>query len=206
MRLPKTPHILRKISLKNVFWDMPAVNKELFLTFDDGPHPDITPEVLSLLKLYHAKGTFFCVGENVRKYPDTYKQILAAGHSTGNHTYNHLDGWKTKTDTYLKNILACEQTLSTSSNLFRPPYGHMTPKQLVAVRKNYKIILWSVLSYDFDRKISSDQCIENVLHNSRNGSIIVFHDSQKAAGNMLSALPVVLESFAKKRFTFKSLS
>jgi peptidoglycan/xylan/chitin deacetylase (PgdA/CDA1 family) len=204
-----TPFWLR-IFYPNRIWSVPRTTiKTLYLTFDDGPHPTITALVLDLLKKYNAKGTFFCIGKNVAAYPDTYQQILAEGHRAGNHTHNHLNGWKTSAKDYLKNIQLADNYIY--SPLFRPPYGKMTGKQAKQFM-NYssfdtpsQIVMWSLLSGDFDTNISGEQCMKNILKNAKDGDIIVFHDSEKAAGRLQVALPKTLEYFSGKGFTFSAL-
>lgn len=185
---------------------MPEGDKVLYLTFDDGPHPSITTEVLDTLKIYNAKGTFFCVGANVKKYPEVYSRIIEEGHSVGNHTMHHLNGSKVNDRLYLEDIREAKKYID--SNLFRPPYGRLSSflaKQLAGPAYNFKIVMWSVLSADFDPEVSKEDCLNNVILNATDGSIIVFHDSKKATDKILFALPEVLAYFTKKGFTFKSL-
>ncbi|MDE1190612.1 MAG: polysaccharide deacetylase family protein [Arachidicoccus sp.] len=180
--------------------------KILYLTFDDGPHETATLYALDQLKQYNAKATFFCIGKNVMEYPEIYQKILDEGHSVGNHTYNHLNGWKTDTDIYLKNIREAQKIIS--SNLFRPPYGRMKREQekvLLKSSPDYKIIMWDVLSGDFDKNITGEKCRENILKNAENGSVIVFHDSEKAFERMKYALPETLLYFSGKGFVFERL-
>jgi peptidoglycan/xylan/chitin deacetylase (PgdA/CDA1 family) len=206
MYLITAPFWLR-LFYPNRTWSVPPANaKTLYLTFDDGPHPAITAFVLDMLKKYNAKGTFFCIGENVVKHPDTYQRILAEGHSTGNHTHNHLNGWKTPADLYLKNIQLAGNHIH--SPLFRPPYGRMAGKQVKQFLRHSpssRIIMWSLLSGDFDTKISGEQCWKNIYKNAKDGDIIVFHDSEKAAERLQVALPKTLECFSGKGFAFSSL-
>ena len=177
--------------------------KALYLTFDDGPHPVITPKVLNLLDQYGAKATFFCVGDNVRKYPEIYREILQRGHATGNHTYNHLNGWKTETETYVANVKKAAGLIH--SNLMRPPYGKIKRSQIKQLKQDYKLVMWSVLTYDFSSKITPAQCYRNALKGLKNGSILVFHDSDKAAKNMLYALPKFLEKGSEEGLGFSNL-
>jgi peptidoglycan/xylan/chitin deacetylase (PgdA/CDA1 family) len=186
-----------------LIWHKSRKEKTVFLSFDDGPIPDVTPFVLNTLKSFNAKATFFCIGENVVKHPEIYKQILADGHSVGNHTYNHLKGWDTKNEIYLDNITRCAKLVK--SNLFRPPYGRAKKSQLSVLNTQYSIIMWDVLSGDFDTKISPRKCLQNVLDHTKNGSIIVFHDSIKAFPRLEYALPLALEQLASKGFQFKSI-
>ncbi len=184
-------------------WDIKTSEKVIYLTFDDGPHPEITPKVLTILDKYNAKATFFCVGENVQKHPQTYASILAHGHQTGNHTFNHLVGWKTDNKIYYKNIEKAAEHIK--SNLFRPPHGRISPRQAWHLHSKYRLIMWSVISYDFDNRITSEQCLENVLKHSRPGTIAVFHDSEKSAKNMLEALPAYLQKMTIEGYAFHAI-
>ncbi len=179
---------------------MPQGKKRLYLTFDDGPHPEVTPEVLEILAVYDAKASFFCVGENVSNHPDVYQKVRDAGHLTGNHSYNHLNGWKTPLNEYYENVNKCRELVDSA--YFRPPYGRINPFQIQALKNEYTIVMWTVLSYDYHRDVSPQQCTEFVLKNTNDGAIIVFHDSQKAAKNMLKALPAVLEHFKNEGYGF----
>lgn len=188
---------------------MPAETGEkvLYLTFDDGPHETATPFVLDQLKAYGAQGTFFCIGKNVQQYGDIYARILDEGHSIGNHTQNHINGWKTADKPYIDNIMQAAQYID--SQLFRPPYGRISRFQANFLQKiaspAYRIIMWSVLSGDFDQKLAPEKCLENVVVNAKPGSIVVFHDSTKAWDRMSYTLPRVLEHFSKQGYTFKKL-
>ncbi len=199
----KSPNFFCFITGKSVVWKFPPGKKRIFLTFDDGPIPEVTPCVLDILKEYNAKATFFCVGENIVKYPDVFKQILINNHSVGNHTYNHIKGWKTNTVDYINNVKECDKLIN--SKLFRPPYGKISYSQLNKIKNNYFTILWSVLSGDFDTKIDGKQCFENVVSYAKDGSIIVFHDSIKARERMIYALPKVIEYFLTLGYTFESI-
>lgn len=195
----------------NYVWDIPTQTKDLFLTFDDGPTPEITEWTLDILKEYHAKATFFCIGANIEKYPDIFQKIIAEGHTIGNHTQHHVKGWKTKSKAYLDEVLETEKQIRTyqsqRSHLFRPPYGQIKPKQgKQLIDLDYKIIMWDVLSFDWQKEISKEECYTNVISKSKKGSIIVFHDSVKASKNMMYALPKVLEYFSEGGFRFKALS
>ena len=203
----KTPGWLKKI-YDSYIWSISVKDKILYLTFDDGPHPEATPFVLKELKKYNVLATFFCIGKNVVSYPGIYKQILQEGHSIGNHTYNHLNGWKANNDDYLNDIALAANEID--SYLFRPPYGRITSfqaKQLKTVMKGKepKVIMWDVLSGDFDTSCSPQQCLANVLFASVPGSIIVFHDSEKAFPRLEYALPRVLRYFSEKGYLFKPL-
>lgn len=206
----KTHRIIKKI-FNNLVWDIPNSDKKIYLTFDDGPIPEVTEWVLDLLKSEEIKATFFCIGDNIQKHPEVYKRILSEGHQTGNHTFNHLNGWKTETCHYIDNFKLCETEqlkLNTEhSFLFRPPYGKIKSNQSKAIRQlGYKIIMWDVLSYDFDSTISKEKCLENVISNTEQGSIIVFHDSVKAEKNLKYALPKAIQVLKDKGFVFDVIS
>jgi len=210
----------------------------IYLTFDDGPIPEVTLWVLEELKKHHARATFFCIGENIEKHPDLFRRIIAQGHSVGNHTFNHRNGWKTSTEEYIDNVLKVEEEImkwskveslmsedkinsnfpipnqpstinyqpSTHSNLFRPPYGKLTSRQSQILRqKGYKIIMWDVLSGDFDASISEDNCFRNVSENIKPGSIVVFHDSLKAEEKLRYVLPMVLEVISEKGWSCEKI-
>jgi peptidoglycan-N-acetylglucosamine deacetylase len=199
----KTPKIVSDL-FPNFTWKIPTTEKKIFLTFDDGPIPEVTPWVLEELAKYNAKATFFCVGENIRKHPEVFKQVLAAGHAVGNHTMNHFDGWKTASIDYFHNARHCANLVKTP--LFRPPYGRLKPKQAAFLQRHYKVVMWDVLSGDFDQTISPEKCLNNVLGAAESGSIIVFHDSLKAEKNLRYALPRVLAHFAAKGYVFEHLN
>lgn len=183
---------------------MPRGSRRIYLTFDDGPHPDITPKVLSILEKFNAKATFFCVGQNVERFPETYQMIPDAGHETGNHSFNHLKGWNETTRSYVDNVMKGQPLIQ--SEFFRPPYGRITSSQIRMLKPKFRIVMWSVLSYDFDKNTSPEQCLKNVTDHVKDGDIVVFHDSEKAAKNMLSALPKLLEILSAKGFTFPTLN
>jgi len=202
----KIPWIVKKI-FSSYAWNIPTDEKEVYLTFDDGPHPTITPWVLEELRKYNAYATFFCIGKNVEQFKETYESILNEGHAIGNHTYNHLNGWETTDDRYLQDILDASQLIH--SNLFRPPYGKIKLKQARRISEVFnnriQIIMWDTLSGDFDKNYSAQQCVQNVIKNVRNGSIIVFHDSEKAYERLHYALPAVLQYFSEKGYRFGRL-
>lgn len=201
-------------------WRINTKQKVVYLTFDDGPVDGITPWVLQQLKQHKAKATFFCIGENILKHRAIFNNILDEGHVTGNHTFNHLNGWKTKTADYLNNIKKCQQVIESNSNssndfrpLFRPPYGLIKWPQINQLlhpktksETVYSIIMWDVLSYDFDSTLTPQKIIDNVISNSKSGSIIVFHDSLKAEKNLKASLPSVLGILSQKGFVFESLN
>lgn len=205
MYLAKSPFWLQWFYPK-LTWHKNRRLKFIYLTFDDGPIPVVTPFVLNTLKKFNAKATFFCIGDNVRKHPDIFSLLEAEGHTVGNHTYNHLKGWKTDNKEYLKNFEECAEL--TGSRLFRPPYGRIKKSQIKIIKALYpatEIIMWDVLSGDWDQNISPEKCIQNVLKNAKNGSIIVFHDSEKAYGRLEHTLPVVLTVLNEQGFGFKTL-
>lgn len=203
MYLVKTPWWLKKIFSSALTWKISAEKNEIFLTFDDGPHPVITPFVLDCLRQYNAKATFFCLGKNVRQHQQVFRRIIDEGHTVGNHTYNHLNGWKTNDAEYLKNIFVAKKYID--SNLFRPPYGRISRFQIQQVKTAFKIIMWDVLSGDFDVDLSPQKCLRNVVSNTTAGSIVVFHDSDKAFSRLEYALPKALEFFAEKNFVMKGI-
>jgi peptidoglycan/xylan/chitin deacetylase (PgdA/CDA1 family) len=203
----KTPWWLSRLFYNALTWKMQAPKRPVvYLTFDDGPHPTITPFVLSELKKHNAKATFFCIGNNVARYKETYNSLLTEGHVTGNHTYNHVNGWFTKTEHYIKNINQAAKHIN--SRIFRPPYGRIKRSQanrLMRERPTWKIYMWDVLSADFDTTITPEKCLSNVLDNIEPGSIIVFHDSEKAWERMSFALPKVLDYCTEKGWDMKAL-
>lgn len=197
--LASVPKVLR-LYYPNLTWEgSSSSEKNVYLTFDDGPIPEITPWVLDLLKKYETKATFFCIGDNVRKYPELYLRIISEGHSVGNHTYNHIKGWGAIDTEYIENVKLASELID--SRLFRPPYGRIKKSQIGLLENDYRIIMWSVLSGDYNRRRSPQQCFLNVKRNIRPGSIIVFHDSIKAERNMKYALQKTLELFKEQGFT-----
>jgi peptidoglycan-N-acetylglucosamine deacetylase len=202
MYLVKTPRLLQSL-LPTFTWRIPTEEKVIYLTFDDGPIPEVTPWVLDMLRQYNAKATFFCVGDNVKKNPSVFQQILAENHAVGTHTFNHLNGWDSENLTFFHNVRHCAKLVKSS--LFRPPYGRLTPKQTQFLTRHYKIVMWDVLSGDFDQNITKEDCLNNVLVSTRRGSIIVFHDSLKASERMMYTLPLVLEHFSKKGYRFEAV-
>lgn len=229
---PKYPTLLKLLypgRISNINND-----KAIYLTFDDGPVPEVTPWVLDLLQQYNAKASFFCIGDNVRKHPEISQRVLAEGHCIGNHTYNHLNGWKNSTSDYIENIKLAEEVMkrmgyekksedvktphselgTTSSNLqtpnfklFRPPYGRIKNSQAKSLKKaGYKMVMWDVISGDYNKDFSAGQCYKNVIENASAGSIIVFHDSKKAFRNLKETLPKILQYYTEKGLEFRSLT
>lgn len=206
-------NILIKRIFNNYIWDIPNKENKIYLTFDDGPTPDVTEWTLSQLKKYDAKATFFCIGNNIEKHPDIYNTIIQEGHSIGNHTFHHLNGWKTKTEDYLYDVNLCANQIQKSTNnpiksvIFRPPYGKIKSRQAKKIKElGHKIILWDVLSADFDNTISPENCLENVLSNVKEGSIVVFHDSIKARKNLEYVLPKTLDFLTRKGYNFGTIT
>ena len=210
----KTNALIKTI-FSNYVWDVPNTENKIYLTFDDGPIPEITEWVLEELQKHNAKATFFCIGNNIEKHPEIFEKVIGNGHSVGNHTFNHLNGWKTTTKEYIKNSSKWSVVSGQSSNykpnsehcqLFRPPYGKIKASQSKKLRQlGHKIIMWDVLSADYDTSITPEKCLENVLKNVSSGSIIVFHDSIKAFPNLKYTLPRALEYWEKKGFVFEKL-
>lgn len=186
-------------------WHVSTKEKKIFLTFDDGPIPEITEFVIATLKQYNAKATFFCIGDNVRKHPAIFKEILDQGHSVGNHTFNHMNGWKSEDAEYMDNIALCEKQLNLNTNLFRPPYGRMKKSQSRQLPAHKEIIMWDVLSGDFSPAVAPETCLRKSIKHARPGSIVLFHDSLKAAKNMQYALPRFLDHFTKEGYRFEAL-
>jgi len=206
MYLLKTPWLLKKL-YPNLLWDADRSSKCIYLTFDDGPIPIVTPFVLNILKQYNAKATFFCIGDNVSKHPDVFELVKNEGHAIGNHTYNHLKGWDTEDQTYLNNFLKADELLDTK--LFRPPYGRMKRSQaklLQNAKPGFQAVMWNVLSADFDANVTPEKCLDNVIKNTKSGDIVLFHDSLKAKERMQYALPRALEIWSKQGYSFNPLA
>lgn len=197
MFFAKTPWFV-KLIYPDLIWNKSRNEKKIYLTFDDGPVPEATPFVLNELKKANAKATFFMIGDNVSKYPELKNQVIAEGHSIGNHTFNHLKGWNTDTARYLENTAKCGELINT--NLFRPPYGRATFSQLNSIKKTHQIIMWEVLTGDYMPEMNKEICLKNAVSHSKNGSIILFHDSIKAFDNMSYALPKALEYWKNEGF------
>ncbi|MEL7221148.1 MAG: polysaccharide deacetylase family protein [Bacteroidota bacterium] len=202
MYLVKTPKFIQEL-FPNFTWRIPSNEKVIYLTFDDGPIPEVTPWVLEQLAAYNAKATFFCVGENIEQNPEVFQQVVDAGHAVGSHTFNHLNGWATDSIPYFHNVRHAANL--TKTVLFRPPYGKLRRGQTQFLQRHYRIVMWDVLSGDFDPAISKEQCLNNVTRHVEPGSIVVFHDSLKAKDKMQYALPRTLAHFAEQGYRFEAL-
>ena len=200
-RFVKSPFICRFFSRDHLICDVPTTGKEIYLTFDDGPVPEITPAILDILKEREVQATFFCLGANVAENPDLFERQRGDGHAIGNHTYHHLHGWKSPPAAYVEDVTRCESLFQT--RLFRPPYGKFTPSQYLLLRKRYLFVLWSVLVHDYRRRIKPEQCLDFTIRNTRPGSIVLFHDSLKAAENALYVLPRFLDHFLERGYRFR---
>jgi peptidoglycan/xylan/chitin deacetylase (PgdA/CDA1 family) len=204
----RTPFFL-PLLYPQLYWRVPTNKNEIFLTFDDGPVDGPTEFVLKELARASVKATFFCIGDNIRKHPRLLKQIIDQGHAVGNHTFNHLSGWKTGTDQYIDNIRLFENQLAQEniapSKLFRPPYGRITRDQIRHLA-DFKIIMWDVLTQDYNKNLASEKCLKNSIAVTRPGSIIVFHDSFKAEKNLKYVLPRFIDHFLEEGFVFKTLA
>ena len=202
MYMVKTPWLVKQL-YPNLLWNNPRTSNRIYVTFDDGPIPIVTPFVLNILKQYDAKATFFCIGDNVKKHPDIFEQVKNAGHAIGNHTFNHLKGWKTDNQVYLDNFLEADELIH--SNLFRPPYGRIKRSQIKLLKQakpGLKIVMWDVLSGDYNAKLTPETCLQNVLKHTENGSVILFHDSLKARERMEYVLPRAMEEWGRKGWEF----
>ena len=195
----QVPDVLRPL-LGKLTWRRDSSSKVIYITFDDGPVPEVTPLVLDLLDKYNIKATFFCVGDNVRKHPEVYAEVVRRGHKTGNHTFNHIKGFSFSEDEYVANVEKAAEYID--SELFRPPYGRIKRSQIKRLQSKYEIIMWDLITYDYDRKLSKESILRSVKHYSRNGSIIVFHDSIKAKDNMLAVLPMAIEYWNSQGYTY----
>lgn len=202
MYFVKTPWYLKSV-YPSLVWDLPKPDS-VYLTFDDGPVPGVTDTILDILNNFQIKANFFCIGDNVKKHPELFQRILAEGHIVGNHTQHHLNGWKTENQIYFDDIAACEELVH--AEFFRPPYGRIGFHQIQELKKKYTIVMWDVLSGDFDLEIDAQQCVNNVIDNTVAGSIIVFHDSEKAKERVLPALPQVIEILKARGYQFDVVS
>lgn len=207
----KTGAIIKRL-FRGFVWDIPNDDNVVYLTFDDGPTPDVTEWVLSVLAQHEVKATFFCIGNNIEKHPEIFRKVIEGGHTIANHTYNHRNGWNTENEVYMENIEATEQSIARHSGLgrtvlFRPPYGKIKGTQANEVRNcGYRIVMWDVLSADFDRTITPEKCLQNVIRNTRSGSVIIFHDSVKAFPNLEYALPRAIEYLKGKGYHFEAIN
>lgn len=196
VRLP----LLLKMFIPGVTWRRKSAGKTIFLTFDDGPVPEVTPHVLDMLDEYGWKATFFCVGENVQKYPDLYQEIIRRGHRTGNHTHNHLKGFRVDVQKYVDNVHLASQYIE--SDLFRPPYGRIRPRQKRLLQADYEIIMWDLLTQDYDKMLTPEGIMQKIKHKTRKGSIVLFHDSIKARNNVMAVLPRAIEFWNQQGYTY----
>ncbi|MCT4638102.1 MAG: polysaccharide deacetylase family protein [Bacteroidales bacterium] len=198
----RTPNIVTKIFGK-LTWNIPVKDNSLYLTFDDGPTPGVTQWVIDELAKYDAKATFFCLGRNVDRYPDIYNKITSSGHAVGNHTYSHLKGWETGALEYIHDVELASTLIE--SKLFRPPYGRIRPVQAGLVARRFNLVMWDVLTRDYNNRQTMDECLQNTRKMIKSGSIIVFHDSVKAERNLKYVLPKILEEYSEKGFKFRSI-
>ena len=197
------PYPVRILSPRFWICEIPSTEKVIYLTFDDGPIPDVTPEILSILESRKAKATFFCVGDNARKHPDELKMVISHGHTIGNHTFSHLNGWKTPPGGYIENVERCRDYFAT--DLFRPTYGRFGFSQYLLLRKKYRFVLWSVLTWDFHHETTPEQCLRYAVDYTHAGSVVVFHDSLKSIDNVRYALPRFLDHFLEKGYRFEEI-
>lgn len=196
-----TPKWLRWLAGPGLTWEMPAEGRSLYLTFDDGPDPETTPRILDMLERFGAPATFFCVGDNVEKYPELFQELLERGHGAGNHGQKHRNGWLTPIRLYLNDVMKSGEMMGT--DYFRPPYGKMTPWQRQMIRREYQIIMWTVLSRDWDEKVSAKECLENTWAHTRPGAIVVFHDNMKAMEKLEKVLPEYLQRAVDEGYRFR---
>ncbi len=203
MRISKIPFLIQSLFSRYFEFRIRTKDKVIYLTFDDGPVPEITERVLEILSRHNAKATFFCVGDNIRKHPECFKRVISEGHSVGNHTMHHLQGITTEYNRYLDDIAECASYCP--SKLFRPPYGRLWFKQIKTLkRQGYRLVLWTVISYDYNRSLSPEECIKNSLK-LRSGDIILFHDNPKAEKNMFPCLETVLNYYGSQGFEFRAI-
>ena len=206
----KTNRLIKWIFPKYI-WEIPNSDKKIYLTFDDGPIPEVTEWVLELLKKHAIKATFFCIGDNIKKHQELFERVIREGHSIGNHTFNHIKGWDFSKEEYIENALLCEKEMIAKGfnlrpKIFRPPYGKIKPSQSKILRKmGYRIIMWDVLSVDYDKNVSPERCLENIIKNTVSGSVIACHDSLKAFKNLEYALPRAIEYLKEKGFSFERI-
>jgi peptidoglycan-N-acetylglucosamine deacetylase len=205
MRFFSIPALIRTLAPSQVIWRMNTSQKKIYLTFDDGPHPDVTPHILSLLEKYNASATFFCLGKNAEKYPSVLNEILQKGHMIGNHSYSHCDAWKTQPDQYIEDLQLASEIIKSS--LFRPPFGHLPLRRFQEIALKYKIIMWSLMSYDFDQSLTPQRILNRFEDEKRlNGAIWVFHDNPFAVKLGLKVLPVLLEKYTADGYSFEGIN
>lgn len=197
------PEFLRFILGKNILWQKPTENKSIYLTFDDGPTPKVTPQLLDFLDVENISATFFCVGQNVERYPELFAEIQKRGHHVGNHTFNHLKCFKTDFNIYIDNVKKADKLIK--SNLFRPPHGQISRRIARALQTDFQIVMWDVITCDYDKSLSAEKILKNTIKYSRNGSIVVFHDSIKAQKNMFAILPDAIKYWKSKGYSFEIL-
>jgi len=203
----RTPSLIQTF-YPSLTWHKSRNEKNIYLTFDDGPIPEMTPLVLDILSEYDVKATFFCVGDNIIKHPDVFQRVIGDGHKIGNHSHHHLDGWKTPKKVYLENVATCQQTIidrTAYHSIFRPPYGKASRAQLKKLQHTHEIVMWDVLSGDFDQSLSPEACLQNTIKATQNGSIVIFHDNVKAKTNLTYALPKYIEHCLENGYHFKTL-
>jgi len=196
------PKFLKKL-FPSFIWSIDNEKDGVYLTFDDGPRPEVTPWILDQLDRHNAKATFFCIGKNVEMFPELYNEILKRGHAVGNHSYSHVKGWGMDTGLYVRDIDTASDLIH--SNLFRPPYARIGPNQASVLSERYKIVMWNVVSRDYSRRVSEKQCVKNVLPHLKPGAIIVFHDSIKSSRNLWHTLPVVLDEIDFRGYKCKKI-
>ncbi len=202
MVLSGTPYIIKKLC-RGLVWDIKDIPSTIYLTFDDGPTPLVTPAILDILEQYHARATFFCIGRNAERHPELIQLLLDKGHSIGNHTYSHLKGWYASNREYFSDIELASRYVKSA--LFRPAYGMIRPGQSLYLKKQFKIVMWDVMSYDFHPRVTREQCLSHVIKHTSDGSVIVFHDSLKASEKMLYALPLILQHFCERGYSFAAI-
>ncbi len=197
------PEFIKKL-WRTPVWRINPSERAIYLTFDDGPNPIVTPQVLDMLDEYDAKATFFCVGENIQKYPEVFEEVKRRGHTVGNHTFNHMKGFENSAQNYVENVRKADEYIH--SKLFRPPHGRIKLSEIRILKKDYQIIMWDFITYDYDRKVTPDDILKEIKKRSRNGSIVIFHDSLKAEKNVLAALPEALKFWREEGYEIKSIS
>lgn len=203
----KTPALI-KMLYPSLTWSMPTGEKKIYLTFDDGPIPELTPWVMQQLTEYQIRATFFCVGENIERNTTIAEELLSEGHKLGNHTFNHLNGWVTKKSTYIENVGKCSHVLKNiqaSDNLYRPPYGKISRAQIAALKDDYQIVMWDVLTGDFSQRLAPEACLKKSIDATSPGAIVVFHDNVKASKNLKYTLPRYLNYFLERGYSFDTL-